>query len=51
MAKVLRRSRRNVEICDVIDMESLMRAQFSEVIPWDGVKGNAVFLCKMGGNA
>ena len=31
--------------------EALLKAQFSEVIPWDGVKGNAVFLCKMGGNA
>lgn len=31
--------------------EAMLRAQFSEVIPWDGVKGNAVFLCKMGGNA
>jgi spermidine synthase len=32
-------------------LELLLREQFSEVIPWDGVKGNAVFLCKMGGNA
>lgn len=32
-------------------LELLLREQFSEVILWDGVKGNAVFLCKMGGNA
>lgn len=31
--------------------EAMLKAQFSTVIPWDGVKGNAVFLCKMGGNA
>jgi spermidine synthase len=32
-------------------MEGLLKGVFSEVLAWDGMKGNAVFLCKMGGNA
>jgi hypothetical protein len=32
-------------------MEGLLKEAFSEVLAWDGMKGNAVFLCKMGGNA
>ncbi len=32
-------------------LETMLRASFTEVTPWTGVKGNTVFLCKMGGNA
>ncbi len=33
------------------DMENLLKSVFTSVKRWNEVKGNSVFLCKMGGNA